>query len=313
MGVKVTVIGSSNMDFITYANGLPKKGETVFARDFEVGFGGKGANQAVAAARLGAEVTMVTKVGEDYFGVQMLENLKRCHVRTKYIARVSGVSSGVAIIIVDEQGNNSILVAKGANKFVDEASVDAAVNEIKNSDVLLLQLEIPINTVYYAISVAKKHGVRVLLNLAPAAPMVFERLKGLSTLVLNEVELGTITDRPVRNIQEIRDSARRLVNAGISQVVVTLGENGAALYTDNREVLVPALKVTPVDTTGAGDAFIGSLAVFLAQGRPIEDAIQLANYYAAFSTLSRGTQKSYLTKLQFVDQLHTMGIKDVTV
>ena len=308
MQIKITVVGSTNMDLTTYAAQLPKKGETVFAKSFELGFGGKGANQAVAAARLGAEVTMVTKVGEDYFGMKMLENFKRCQVRTEYITRVAGVSSGVAIIIVDEQGNNSILVAKGANEFVDEASVNAAINEIKTSDILLLQLEIPIHTVYHAIAVAEKHGVTTLLNPAPAAPLAFGKLKGLSTLVLNEVELGTVLDRPVRNIQEVFDNARRLVNVGIPQVVVTLGEDGAALCADNQEVLIPTLKVTPVDTTGAGDAFIGSLAVFLAQGRPIEDAVQLANYYAAFSTLSRGTQKSYLTKLQFVEQLHAMGI-----
>jgi len=296
------------MDFIIYTKTFPKKGETILATSFEMGFGGKGANQAVAAAKLGADVTMVTKVGDDYFGTAMVENFKTHHVRTEYISRVAGVSSGVAIIIVDQHGHNRILVAQGANQFVDENSVDAAIDEIKKTDILLLQLEIPLNTVYYAISVAKKYKITTILNAAPAVPLCLEKIRGVFMLVVNEVELAAMANRRIKRFSDIVCSARQLIKAGIPQVIVTLGEKGALLCTRTKAELISTFKVTPVDTTGAGDAFVGSLAVFLTQEKQIQSAIKLANYYATFSTLKRGTQKSFLTKHEFKKRLYTLKI-----
>lgn len=309
MTPKITILGSSNMDLITYAGRLPRRGETCFADSFEMGFGGKGANQAVAAAKLGAEVVMITTVGDDCFGFGMLDNFSKFGIDTSHIQKAAESASGIANIVVDREGHNRILVSMGANSLVTESTVDDARDALRSSDMLLLQLEIPLSTVYYAFSVAQECGVRTMLNPAPATELERRRLQGLSFFVPNQTELGKVVGDELPTTEDIFHRARDLTSSGIEHVVVTLGERGAALFTKESESLFPTLQVDPIDTTGAGDAFIGSLAVFVAEGRPLEAAVKLANWYAALSTLGRGTQKSFLTRAQFATQLTQLGIQ----
>ena len=297
--VTITIVGSNNMDLITYMDRMPKEGETIFARDFEMGFGGKGANQAVACAKLGAEVHMVTKVGEDLFGPEVIRNFKEYRVNCDLIESVPDVSSGVAPIFVDQDGNNRIFVVKGANDMVDIEAVERARNRIAKSDFLLMQLEIPVETVYYAIKVASEVNTRVILNPAPADSLDKEYLKDVFLLAPNESEIKSLAGGRIGSLAEMEEIAENLVDEGIENVVVTLGKEGALIANSEGVDMVPARKVTPVDTTGAGDAFIGSLSVFLAEGRPLKRAVELANNYAAWSTLKRGTQKSFLSRDEF--------------
>lgn len=297
--VIITIVGSNNMDLITYVDRMPEKGETLFGQDFEIGFGGKGANQAVACAKLGAEVHMVTKVGEDLFGPEVIKNFEENGVNVDLIESVPNVATGVAPIFVDQDGNNRILVVKGANDMVDKEAVDHARERIAESDFLLLQLEIPVATVYYAIKVAREVNTPVILNPAPAASLSEEYLKGVFFFAPNETELESLAGEQISSLAEMKKFARSLVIKGIENVVVTLGEQGAMIVNSEGVEMVPAREITPVDTTGAGDAFIGSLSVFLAEGEKLKKAVELANDYAAWSTLSRGTQKSFLNRDEY--------------
>lgn len=306
---KITIIGSNNMDLITYTERMPRKGETIFGRDFELGFGGKGANQAAAIAKLGAEVTMVTKVGDDLFGPEVIKNFERLGVKTEYIEIVEGVSSGVAPIFVDPEGNNRIFVVKGANDHVNEKDVDKAEQEIEGSDFVVLQLEIPIETVYYCIEVANQHSTPVILNPAPAAQLDMRYLKKVFVFAPNESEMETITEKSINKLEEAEKQAKNLVDQGITNVILTLGERGSLLVNDRQVKHIRAPRVSSVDTTGAGDAFIGSLAVFLGEGRNLIEAIELANYYAAYSTLNRGTQKSFYYRETFEKRLMENGLE----
>lgn len=296
---KITIVGSNNQDLVTYMDQMPQKGETIFGKDFEMGFGGKGANQAVAAARLGAEVTMVTKVGDDLFGPETIQNFEEHGINTQFIETAAGVSSGVAPIFVNEEGDNWILVVKGANNHVDEALVNRAMSEIADSDFLVLQLEIPKSTVYHAIDRAHERDVPVILNPAPADELDMERLRKTYILAPNQTELEQISGTRVDSTERAEEAARDLVNRGIEHVLVTLGERGSLLVHEGGSAHIDVQEVQPQDTTGAGDAFIGSLSVFLGEGRSLTDAIQAANRYAALSTTRRGTQKSFLSRREF--------------
>ena len=300
--VTITVIGSNNMDLITYMDRMPQEGETVFGRDFEIGFGGKGANQAVACARLGAQVHMVTKVGQDIFGPEVIKNFEKNAVNVDLIESIQGVSSGVAPIFVDQRGNNRIFVIKGANDRVDNEAVDRARNRIAKSDFLLMQLEIPVETVYYAIKVAREVNTRVILNPAPASHLDEECLKGIFLFAPNESEIKSLTGEHIESLQHMKEIAKSFVNKGVKNIVVTLGERGALIVNSETVEIIPTRKITPVDTTGAGDAFIGSLAVFLGEGQQLKRAVRLANDYAAWSTLKRGTQKSFLNRDEYTQQ-----------
>ena len=300
MGGRIAVIGSNMMDLVTYVTRRPEPGETLEAPAFEMGHGGKGANQAVAAARLGADVLMVTKVGDDSFADATIANLQAAGVDTRHVDRVAGRSSGVASITVDPSGENSILIVKGANADLGPDDIEAAADDLKQCALILLQLEVPVETVYAAIDFGRRHGVRTLLNPAPALPDLDpERVRHASFLVPNETELAILTGLPVGSPDEIATAAHSLIARGVGTVIVTMGSRGALLVTAADTTAIPPVPVTPVDTTGAGDAFIGSFARYLVAGEDAATALGHAARYAADSITRRGTQKAYATEAEF--------------
>lgn len=296
---RVVVVGSANVDLTTFTDQMPRPGETIFGKRFDLGFGGKGANQAVAASLVGARVHMVARVGDDLFGGATIENLEARGVGTREVKTVKGVASGVAPIFVDSSGQNRILVVKGANDSLTPKAVSKAAPLLKRVDLIVLQLEIPLETVYYTIRFARKNDLRVILNPAPAAPLSLEQLSGVSYLIPNETEAESITGKAATTIEDAIECARELVARGFPRLVLTLGERGAVLAGAEGAQHHPASKVETVDTTGAGDAFIGSFAAFLGEGVPEAEAVERANLYAALSTTSVGTQKSFVSRKRF--------------
>jgi ribokinase len=297
---RIAVIGSNMVDLVTYVTRMPLRGETIEAPSFEMGHGGKGANQAIAAAKLGAQVLMVTCVGDDSFGDGTIANLTKHGIDTTYVRRVAGKSSGVAPIMVEPSGENCILIVKGANADLSPDDVGRAGEALKTCDLILLQLEVPMETVYAAIAFGKRHGIRTLLNPAPAAPgLDIDKVRDVSFFVPNETELASLTGLPVETDAEIVAAARQLLDRGVEAIVVTLGGRGALLVTPADVKPIAPAPVTPVDTTGAGDAFVGSFAVFHAEGMDLEAALTRAARYAADSVTRRGTQKAYATRAEF--------------
>lgn len=295
--MKLAVIGSSNVDLTSYIDRMPVWGETLEAPAFSLGHGGKGANQAVAAARYGADVWMVTKVGDDIFAEATIGNFKAQGIHADYVRKVKGESSGVAPIFVDKEGHNSILIIKGANNRLAPADIDEAARDIQNADLLILQLEISLATVYYAVSFGKKYGIPVLLNPAPASKdLDLDKVRDVTFFMPNETELQILTGMPVHTVAEAEVAAKSLVAKGIKNVIVTLGEKGALWVADGVKELVPPQKVQAVDTSGAGDAFIGCFAASWSKSHDIKAAMQEASCYAALSVMRKGTQKSYPTK-----------------
>jgi ribokinase len=297
---RIAVIGSNMMDLVTYGARMPGRGETLAADSFAIGHGGKGANQAIAAARLGSEVVMVTKVGDDAFADQQIQNFRANGVSTAHVGRVAGVSSGVAPIFVDHAGENAILIVKGANDHLAPADVDAAAEALSTCRLILLQMEVPAETVYHAIAFGRARGIEVLLNPAPAAAdLDVEKIRDADFLVSNETELAILSGMPVSGAAEVEAAARSLIAKGIKTVIVTMGSRGALLVTAEAVRSVAPVRVDPVDTTGAGDAFIGAFAHFYAGGDSVEAALGQAARYAALSITRRGTQASYLTAEAF--------------
>ena len=296
---RIGVVGSNNIDLVTYIDRMPGPGETVEAPDFEIGFGGKGANQAVAAARLGSQVVMVTRVGDDLFGPQQVENFRANGIETTHVRTAPGTPSGVAPIFVESSGENRILIVKGANGALSPADVDAAEEALATCDVILLQLEVPLSVVYHTIALAARHGVATMLNPAPARDLDVAQLAGLTFLTPNETELAQLTGLPTASEAEIAEAASHLIGKGIDRVVVTLGGRGARLVTADGVTGIAPVAVTPVDTTGAGDAFIGSFAHFYAEDADAVAALNRAARYAALSITRRGAQKSYATRAEF--------------
>jgi ribokinase len=296
---RIAVVGSANIDLTTFTNQFPKPGETIFGQKFDLGFGGKGANQAVAARLCGAEVFMVARVGSDLFGPATIENFRKQGIDPTHVKQVEGLSSGVAPIFVEPNGQNRILVVKGANDALKPADVDAAAETLKSADCIVLQFEIPLQTVYYTIEFARKHGVRCILNPAPAQPVELGALKGLDYFVPNESEAETITGCPVKSVEDAKKCAEKLLTSGIRRVIITLGANGSLLASRDAIEHVPPFVVNAIDSTGAGDAFIGSFAVFLGEGVPEKEAVRRANLYAALSTTGVGTQKSFYDRARF--------------
>jgi len=296
---RIAVVGSANIDLTTFTNQFPKPGETIFGQRFDLGFGGKGANQAVAARLCGAEVFMVARVGSDLFGPATIENFRKLEIDTTHVKQVEGLSSGVAPIFVEANGQNRILVVKGANDALKPAHVDAAAEILTAADCIVLQFEIPLETVYYTIEFARKHGILCIVNPAPAQPVDLHALKDLDYFVPNESEAATITGLPVKSVEDAKDCAQKLVAGGIRRVIITLGANGSFLATRDGSAHVPPFAVNSVDSSGAGDAFIGSFAVFLAEGTPEKEAVRRANLYAGLSTTGVGTQKSFYDRARF--------------
>jgi ribokinase len=293
----MAVVGSANIDLTTFTDAIPRPGETIFGREFHLGFGGKGANQAVAASLCGGHVSMVARVGDDLFGPATIRNFAERGIDTRYVSITPGVSSGVAPIFVDSAGQNRIWVVKGANDRLCPADVDTAAEALREAACIVLQLEVPLETVYHTLRFARRNGARSILNPAPAQPLDMAELANADYVIPNETEAEALSGMPVRNLDEARACARRLEDRGLRGVILTMGANGA-LYRGRH---FPAHTVQPVDTTGAGDAFIGSFATFLAGGASEEEAIAEANVYAALSTLGVGTQSSFATREQFLE------------
>jgi len=296
---RIAVVGSANIDLTTFADRFPKPGETIFGQNFHLGFGGKGANQAVAARLCGADVCMVARVGSDLFGPATIENFRKLGIDSTYVKQVEGLSSGVAPIFVEPNGQNRIFVVKGANDAIKPADVDDAADLLKSVDCIVLQFEIPVETVYYTIRFARKHGIRCILNPAPAQAIDMKALEGLDYFVPNESEAEAITAMPVKNIEEATKCARKLIESGIRRVIITLGANGSLLASREGTEHIAPFAVQSVDSTGAGDAFIGSFAVFLGEGASEIEAVLRANLYAALSTTGVGTQKSFYDRVRF--------------
>ncbi len=296
---RIAVVGSANVDLTTFTDQFPKPGETIFAQKFDLGFGGKGANQAVAAHLCGAEVVMVARVGSDLFGPATIENFRRQGIDATHIKQVAGLSSGVAPIFVEPSGQNRILVVKGANDALKPADVDAAADTLKTADCIVLQFEIPLETVYYTVAFARKHGIRCIVNPAPAQPVDLQALNGLDYFIPNEHEAETITGVGIKNPDDATRCAEKLLSNGIRRVIITLGANGSLLATHEGSEHIAPFKVQSIDSTGAGDAFIGSFAVFLGEGLPEREAVRRANLYAGLSTTGVGTQKSFYDRARF--------------
>jgi ribokinase len=296
---RIAVVGSANIDLTTFADQFPKPGETIFGQKFDLGFGGKGANQAVAARLCGAEVFMVARVGSDLFGPATIENFRKQGIDPTHVKQVEGLSSGVAPIFVEPDGQNRIIVVKGANDALKPADVDAAAETLKTADCIVLQFEIPLATVYYTIKFARKHGIRCIVNPAPAQPVDMAALKDLDYFVPNESEAEAIGGFPVKNIDDAKQCAQKFLDAGVRRVIITLGANGSLLAGRDGSQHVPPFPVNSVDSTGAGDAFIGSFAVFLGEGVPEQEAVRRANLYAGLSTTGVGTQKSFYDRARF--------------
>ena len=296
---RIAVIGSANVDLTTFSDRFPKAGETIFGQKFDLGFGGKGANQAVASRLCGADVFMVARVGSDLFGPATIENFKKLGIDATHVKQIEGVSSGVAPIFVEPNGQNRILVVKGANDLLKPGDVDAAADLLKTVDCMVLQFEIPLETVYYSASFARKNGIRCVVNPAPAQPVDLNALAGLDYFVPNESEAESITGMPVRNVDEAKMCAKKLLSGGVKRIILTLGANGSLLAGREGMEHVPAFSVKSVDSTGAGDAFIGSFAVFLGEGLPEREAIRRANLYAGLSTTGVGTQKSFYDRARY--------------
>lgn len=289
MTAKIVIVGSFNMDLTSYMERMPRPGETVNGRKFVTGPGGKGSNQAVAAARLGADVTFVGRVGQDAFGDQAVSTWEREGINTRYVVRDPDHATGVAPIFVDDTGENSIVVVLGANLNIQAADVDAAADVIAGADVLVVQLEINYDMVAYALKVAKQKGIRTILNPAPAARLPAEVVALADFITPNETELEVLAGKTGLAVEE---AARSLLTTPEQTVVVTMGAQGARYVQRDSSELIPAYKVEVVDTTGAGDAFNGGLAVALAEGKALQAAIAFANATAALCVTRPGTAPS---------------------
>jgi len=297
---RIVVVGSCNVDLTTFTSRFPNPGETMFGNRFDLGFGGKGANQAAAAKRCGAEVSMVARVGSDLFGEATVKNFASLGIDATHVRVLPGVSSGVAPIFVDANGENRIIVVKGANDRLMPRDIDDAAPLLETADCVILQFEVPLETVAYTVRVAHARGVRVIVNPAPAVPMDLDLLSGVDYFIPNETEAELLTGMPVRSDREAEQCAKALIERGIDRVILTLGRRGAMIASeDEGAVLVPAFKVEAKDTTGAGDAFIGSFAAFLTEGLEEREAVRRANLYAGLSTTAVGTQKSFWSRADF--------------
>ncbi|HZS97150.1 MAG TPA: ribokinase [Terriglobales bacterium] len=304
---RIAVVGSANIDLTTFTGRFPKPGETIFGDSFDLGFGGKGANQAVAARLCGADVFMVARVGSDLFGPATIENFKKQGIDATHVKQVEGVSSGVAPIFVEPNGQNRIFVVKGANDRLKPADVDAAADLLKTVDCIVLQFEIPLETVYHCVRFARENGIRCIVNPAPAQPVDLRALEGLDYFVPNESESETIAGMPVKNADDAKKVAEKLLASGVKRVIITLGANGSLLAGREGMEHLPAFPVKSLDSTGAGDAFIGSFAVFLGEGLAEREAVRRANLYAGLSTTGVGTQKSFYDRARYDEEWTARG------
>lgn len=286
----IVVIGSCNTDMVVKSHRLPVPGETVLGGAFMINPGGKGANQAVAVARLGGKVTFVSKTGNDLFGKQSIEMYDEERINTDYIFSDPNLPSGVALIMVDINGENCIVVASGANGSLSPKDIDKAKNVIESADILLMQLEIPMETVEYAAELAHKKGVKVILNPAPAAFLSNKLLECLYAIVPNETEAEMLSGIKVSDLKSAKQAADIIAAKGVDIVVITLGAKGALIKEGNTYTNIEAQKIVAIDTTAAGDTFCGALSVGLSEGLSIVDSVKLANRAAGITITREGAQ-----------------------
>jgi ribokinase len=301
---ELCVVGASNIDLISYIPRLPVEGETIHGTEFRMGFGGKGANQAIMAAKLGAKVGMITKLGNDIFGKQTLENFQKYNINTSNVHFTDSAFSGVAPISVDENGNNSIIIVTGANDLLTPDEIESSGAIIASSKVLICQLEIPIDISLSALRIARKAGVLTIFNPAPASADIPDEIYSLIDIISpNETEAEILTGIKISCIRDAESAGRMLLGKGAGRVIITLGKQGCMMITEEGSTHYPSDKVTAIDSTGAGDAFIGSLATYLARGRSYSEAIMSANSIAAISVQDKGTQTSFPILSELPDEL----------
>ena len=293
---KIVVLGSSNTDMVLKSSHLPISGETVLGGEFSMNPGGKGANQAVAAARLGGKVIFIARVGNDLFGKQAVEGFGRYGIDTRFITKDEKVASGVALIMVDENGENSISVALGANGTLRKTHIQPALAELRESAFVLTQLETSLETVDYLGQLAREHQLKLVLNPAPAQPLSDALLASLYMITPNETEAELLSGVKVTNEASARAAALVLHQKGVDIVIITMGSQGAYVLSDELDELVPAQKVKVVDTTAAGDTFNGALVVALSEGKELKSAIEFANRAAAYAVGILGPQTSAPTR-----------------
>lgn len=295
---KVVVVGSYNTDLTIKTDRIPRPGETIIGGRFSESGGGKGANQAVAAARAGADVSLVARVGNDVLGREGIERLSREEISTRYMFSDTEAPTGVAFIVVDKNGENSIVVASGANSKLSSIDIELAESEILSADVVLLQLESPIRTIETVINKSYEKGITIILNPAPAHPLSENLLQKINTITPNRVEAEMLTGIKVTDEESLRLITKRLFDFGIKNVLITLGPRGVFAGLQDMMEFIPSFKVNTVDSTGAGDVFNGSLAAFLSNGIPMKKAIKLANASAAISVTRLGAQNCAPTRLE---------------
>jgi ribokinase len=301
--MNITVIGSSNTDMIIKVPRIPGPKEVVLGGKFSTAPGGKGANQAVAAARAGGKVTFVARVGEDIFGEQALRGFNEDGINTDFVVKDKDAPSGIAEIFVAEGGENCAAVASGANLNLSVYDITAAKEAILASDILLMQLEIPLKTVQYAAKFAYDNGIRVILNPAPGQPLPIDLLKIVTILTPNEAEAEMLTGVKVEDEGSAEDAGRILISKGVNKVIITIGRKGALILDSSGSELVGGFKVHAVDTTAAGDIFNGALAVALAEKKNIWEAVRFANAAAALSVTRLGAQPSAPNRNDIMDFL----------
>ena len=293
------------MDLVVNVDTMPKPGQTIIGSNFKEVPGGKGANQAVAMARLNGNVSMIGKVGEDGFGQTLINSLKNDKVDTTYIQTSKG-ATGVALITVDKNAQNSIVVSPGANFEVKEDDIDNNIEAIKNSDIVVLQLETPLNTIKYALNKAKELNKYTILNPAPAVKLDDEIIKNVDLLTPNETELEIISGVSIETEEDIQKAAQIMIEKGVKELIVTLGSKGSLYINKEKSMFKKAYKVEAVDTTAAGDSYTGALAVALSQDKNIEDAMDFASKVGALSVLKEGAQSS-LPTLEDVKNFRGVG------
>jgi len=289
---KISVVGSSNTDMVIKSKRLPVPGETILGGTFFMNPGGKGANQSVAIARLGGQVVFICKTGNDIFGKQSVQHMKEEGINTQCMFTDPDHPSGVALIMVDDKAENCISVASGSNGTLHPVDIDKSIKEIESSDIVLLQLEIPMQTVEYTAKKAVSLKKAVILNPAPAQILSGELLKCISVITPNETEAELLTGIKVTDQASAAKAAKILKDKGVSTIIITMGSNGAFVLTDTLSKIIPVQKVIPVDTTAAGDTFNGALVVAISEGKDIEEAIIFANKAAAISVTRLGAQSS---------------------
>ena len=304
MNKKIVVIGSTNLDITMQLDHLPKMGETVTNGEYYQAFGGKGANQAVGAARCGGNVQFVTCLGDDNFSSILLESFIKDNIQTNYVFIETGVTTGSALIMTDSQGHNCIGVASGANENLSPSLIDKALPSIKDAEIILLQCEIPHQTNEYIINLGQKLNKKVILNLAPARPIDDSLLAKLYLLVVNETEAEFISGRKVSNSAGIEKAADAILRKGLKNLIITLGERGSYVACEGKRYLVQAPKVESVDTTAAGDVYCGALAVALNERKSFENAVKFATAAASICVTRLGAQPSAPKRIEIDEFLN---------